>query len=87
MKIREKTWNIIFGESVCNKLSAKLRAYAPYPSLIRAYAILPSSIGALPAFVLLQLRGKVCFVCALQLIIHPRPLFFLFFILRQYTSI
>ena len=50
-----------------------LSAYAPYPLLIRAlrtYAPLPSPIGALHAFafscvVLLQLKGKLCFVCAL----------------------
>ena len=47
---------------------------------LRAYTFLPSSIGSLRALrafvlccvVLLQFEMKVCFVCALQLNIHPR---------------
>ena len=55
-----------------------LRVYAPYQSLmrLRAYAPLPSSIGALGAFVLscavvLQLKIKVRAVCELHFTIHP----------------
>ena len=48
-------------------------------TLLRVYAPLSSSIGALRVFVLsclvlLQLEGKVCFVCVLQLTIHPLSL-------------
>ena len=46
------------------------------PTRLRVYVPLTSSIGALRAFVLccfvlLQLKVKVCFVCTLQLTIHP----------------
>ena len=47
----------------------RLRAYAPYQLLIRALRAF-----VLSCIVLLQLKGKVSFVCSLQLIIH---LFFL----------
>ena len=51
---------------------------------LRIYAPLPSSIGALRAFilccvVLLQLKGKVQFAFALQLAIHPLSLSSLLF--------
>ena len=60
---------------------AKLRIYAPYSSLmwaLRTYAPYLSLIRDLSGFslinrhlLLLQLKGKVCFVSALQLTIHP----------------
>ena len=64
-----------------------LRAYAHYPLVtlaLRAYVPVPSLIGALLAFVLcfvllLQMKGKLCFVRAPQLIIHSLSLFHLFY--------
>lgn len=52
------------------------------------YTPLPSSKIALPAFflsfvVLLQLKGKLCFLCAFQLTTHPR----LFFCVLCFTLI
>ena len=53
---------------------------------LRAYVPLLSSIGTLGAFVLscvvlLELKDKVRFVCALQLTIHPSILSFISFVL------
>ena len=58
-------------------LNTCLRAYGPYTPQ-------PSSKGALSAFVLscdvlLQLKGKLCFVCSLQLTSHHPSLSFLLF--------
>ena len=67
-----------------NACLAHSRTYTSYLSLTRAYAPLLSSGGALCAFVLywvvlLQLKGKVRFVCALQLTILPSILSHVFF--------
>ena len=62
-------------ENLLNCLTRRAHHYMRLTCL-RVYAPLPSSIGALRAFflscvVLLELRDKVCFVCVLQLAIHP----------------
>ena len=58
---------------------------------LQAYVPLPSSIGALSTLdlscvVMLQLKRNICFVCALQLTIHPRhsPLFY--FTIQSYFA-
>ena len=64
-----------------NTCLTRLHAYAPYPSVIRAsrvciftrhYRHQQAPYALLSCVVLLQLKGKVCFECALQLTIHPR---------------
>ena len=62
-------------ENLLNCLTRLAHHYTRLTCL-RVYAPLPSSIGALRAFVLscvvlLELKDKVCFVCVLQLAIHP----------------
>ena len=54
----------------------RLRAYSTLPSLIDALRIFPLS-----CVTLLQLKGNVCSVCALQLTVHPclSPLFDIFY--------
>ena len=71
-----------FGNRMQN-LSAKLRACAPYSLLIRTCASTRFNphqqapyVFVLSCVVLLQLKGKVCFVCSLQLIIHLSFLLF-----------
>ena len=64
----EKYFSINFTVKLIRTEFAKLRAYASNPSLIRACAPLPTSIGTLCAFalscgMLLQLKDKVSFVC------------------------
>ena len=60
---------------IINTSLTHLRALPIVDLCLRVYTPWPLSIGALRAFVLpwvvlLQLKGKICFLCSLQLTIH-----------------